>query len=203
MFGKISILVFAAFCSLTFTGCGASLPQLWATEIKIIPDPIESTVRVDGQPVGSGIVEVELPDAESVYTVEVCGPPGYFCHPPFTVRGDTERTVFNVPLQKDLSYDETISVDVANKFVRVPAAGGYSHEEAWQKLISCVTDAYSDLETLDSRSGYLTTAWKVKDYGFSQRQAVLRSRMVASIDNATPLQYKVKLEMQSFAGGNS
>jgi len=174
---------------------------LFATKIKVMAEPSQSTVRLDGRPVGTGVVEVTLPEKENLYKIEVCGPAEYFCES-FQVKGDTQQKTYQVALVLDSSFKETADLDVANKFVSIPVSGDYKHEEAWQKVVSCVNDAYSDLETLDGRSGYLKTAWKVKDYGYP-RQLKLRARIIASIESAQPLQYKVKLEMQKFRGGDS
>lgn len=193
---KKAIWIVLVCCVAILCSCG-----LFKTKIKVMPEPSESTVRLDGRPVGSGVVEVVLPEEDNLYAVEVCGPPEYFCET-FNVKGNTQQKSFPVKLVLDSSFKETVDLDVANKFVRIPVAGNYKHEEAWQKLVSCVNDSYSDLETLDGRSGYLKTAWKVKDYGYP-RQRKLRARIIASIDSSSPLQYKVKLEMQKFRGGDS
>ena len=185
--------------ALVLLGVAAPCSCSWfKTTIKIIPEPQKATTRLDGRPVGSGVVEFELPEEDSIYAIQVCGSAEYFCEN-FKVNGNTKQKVFTIKLVMDSSFKETVELDVANKWVRVPVGDAYKHEEAWQKLVSCVNDAYSDLETLDGRSGYLKSAWKIKDYGFP-RQRKLRARIVASIDSSSPLQYKIKLEMQQFRG---
>lgn len=169
--------------------------------MKVIPNPPESVVRLDGVPAGRGVTDLLLAERRNTYAIEVCGPPGYFCEV-FRVEGRDPRRSLKVDLAQDLSFRETVEFDLANKWLKFPVGAHYGFDEAWKKVMACVNDAYADMETLDARSGYLKTAWRVKDYGFP-RQLKLRSRLIVSVDSPQPLQFKVRLEMERFQGHDS
>ena len=62
--------------------------------ITVTPQPPDSTVFLDEDEVGTGIVEVSLRDFELKHELAVCGPPGYLCSKPGSVlRCDRHRHV--------------------------------------------------------------------------------------------------------------
>ncbi len=187
--------------SCLFGAAGLVLVAGCGTTIKVIPDPTEATIKLDGQEVGHGVTEVALPESENTYQLEVCGPPGYFCKSS-DVDGRLGSRTLKIKVPRDLSFDETVVYDVANKWLKVDVASSYEHDDAWKKVVSCVSDAYPDLETLDGKSGYLKTTWKVKDYGYPE-QYKLRARLIVGTESSTPLQYKVRLESEYFKGNDA
>ena len=65
-------------------------------KIKVIPTPSESTVTLDDLPVGSGIVEIELPEKDNYYSIEVCSRPDYICYVTRPIKGLTRFILPNL-----------------------------------------------------------------------------------------------------------
>lgn len=165
--------------------------------VKVIPDPSDDArVLIDGNQVGTGVTEVEIPkDTTNQYELKVCGGPGYFCNVS-TITGKSPDTL-KITVPKDHSYFETVDgVDNVNKWIILPINAKYGSEEAWQKLTSSISLAIADFEVLDQKSLYLKTAWKVA--GKKGDQLRTRSRIVVAVDNPDPenLRYKFKIESE-------
>ena len=62
----------------------------------------------------------------------------------------------------------------------------------WQKIVSVVTDNFSDLESLNTGSLYLRTAWRVRNFPHSSA----RTRLVVKRDVSDRTGFKVMLETQ-------
>jgi len=106
------------------------------------------------------------------------------------------RGVINVRLEKDDAFAATISDQVANKWLTVAPKstvgedGKIDQDKVWQKLVSVVTDNFSDLEQMDRQSYYLRSAWRVRDYDY----IVMRNRLVVKLGVGTEFAIKVQLE---------
>jgi hypothetical protein len=106
------------------------------------------------------------------------------------------RGVIKIRLEKDDAFSSTISDQVANKWLMImPKAtvdkdGKIDQDKVWQKLVSVVSDNFTDLEQMDRQSYYLRSAWRVRDYDY----IVLRNRLVVKLGVGEDFAIKVQLE---------
>ena len=109
-----------------------------------------------------------------------------------------QKGVLLVRLEQDQAFNATVESDVANKWITITPRftkndeGAIDEDRVWQKVVSLVTDNFSDLEQLDRDSYYLRSTWRVRVYPFS----VLRHRLVVKRGFAQEVSLKVQLESQ-------
>jgi len=111
------------------------------------------------------------------------------------------KGIIKVRLEPDQSYAETSDgSDIANKWrtiearMTVDAEGKADESLIWQKIVSIVSDRFSDLEQVDRGSFYLRSSWRIREYPFT----VLRHRIVVKRGVSTGMAVKVKLESEVF-----
>jgi hypothetical protein len=105
-----------------------------------------------------------------------------------------------VRLEIDKSWSDTVASEIANRWLTVEArhalnAEGHIDENlVWQKIVSIVSDRFSDIEQMDRGSFYLRTAWRSRTYPYS----VVRHRIVVKRDVGPGVTVKLQLESQVF-----
>ncbi len=156
----------------------------------------EGRISINGEYQGVAPVELTLhlpKDGMIVFTAEREGAVGVWSK---KVAVSDLRGIINVRLEKDEAYDSTISDQIANTWLSIEPNktlgedGQADQDKVWQKLISVVTDNFSDLEQMDRQSYYLRTAWRVREYDY----VVMRNRLVVKLGVATNFAIKVQLE---------
>jgi len=162
--------------------------------IKVIPTPSDSDITLDGQVVGHGVTTVILKDKKIHYQLCIVPPPGFF-RKATLVNFDSPDTL-SLHAKKDHSYYETFEAnDIVNKSIILEVADRFTVDEAWLKLVGCVSDAIPDFEILDRESLYLKSAWKAAGrYGDAVRT---RSRIIVSADNPDPNALTFRLTIES------
>ncbi len=163
--------------------------------VKIIPTPATSEILLDQNVAGQGVTSVKLKSKHLKYELTVVPPPGYF----------TKRTMLDfdspksihVAAPKDHSYYDTVEgADVCNKWITLKVAKRYSDTEAWRKVMSSVSKAIADFETLDEKSLYLKSAWRVA----GKRGDILRTRcrIIVAVEDPDPdsMTYKFRIESE-------
>ena len=107
-----------------------------------------------------------------------------------------------VRLEPDRAWEETEVSEVANTWLTVSPArtrspdGSLDEDRVWQKVVSIVSDNFSDLEQVDRESFYLRTAWRVRKFPYT----TLRHRLVVKRGVTGELSVKVRLESQIYQG---
>jgi|688.fasta_scaffold760382_2 hypothetical protein len=174
------------------TGCVAVI-ALCASgcfhSVKILAKPATAKITADGSFVGTGTAVVRVSENRSV-AVTVCAPPEFLCSD-MTVGKESPKSL-SVQLPADDAFAATTSADVVNKNLTVTVKKGRSFDDAWQKIVSVVSERYDALESVDAKSGYLRTAWIEK----KTTTAVIRSRFVVSVGTPDPIAFRVKLQME-------
>jgi hypothetical protein len=103
-----------------------------------------------------------------------------------------ENSILQIRLEEDEHYRSTVALDVANKWLKVSPQAGNNSVVLWQKIVSVVTDNFSDLESLNTGSLYLWTAWRVRNFSHS----AARTRLVVKRDVSDRTGFKVILERE-------
>lgn len=169
-----------------------------AKKFTIDTEPIsEGRVYVNGNFVGIAPVEVDLKLRKDQLVVANAEKDGAVSYWP-TRFGKKQRGIVVVRLEKDDAFASTTSSDVANTWLSVRPSkttsedGSVSEQLVWQKMVSVVTDDFSDLEQMDRGSYYLRTAWRVREYDYRS----VRHRLVVKRDVGSGFGIKVMLESQ-------
>ncbi|MGA3259320.1 MAG: hypothetical protein ABSE35_10600 [Bryobacteraceae bacterium] len=110
---------------------------------------------------------------------------------------DQRQTVM-IRLEEDEATNQTVASDIANKWLTIdPSSTGGANKvidegEAWKKIVSIVTDNFTDIEQLDRASFYLRSAWRVRRYTYS----VVRNRLIVKRGVSSNLTIRVEIESQ-------
>jgi len=116
-----------------------------------------------------------------------------------------QRQIIMIRLEYDEAIRQTIESDIANRWLTLdPAATGgpaktIDEGEAWKKIVSIVTDNFSEIEQLDRASFYLRSAWRTRRYPYS----IVRNRLIVKRGVTTQLTVKVELESQIYRFSDS
>jgi len=111
-----------------------------------------------------------------------------------------QRQVVLIRLEEDEATKQTVASDIANKWLTIdPSATGGANKvidegEAWKKIVSIVTDNFSDIEQLDRASFYLRSAWRVRRYPYS----IVRNRLIIKRGVTPNLTIRVAIESEIY-----
>lgn len=110
-----------------------------------------------------------------------------------------------IRLENDRAYNETVRIEIANRWMTIEPrytktdSGEINEDLVWQKIVSLVTDNFSDVQQMDRASFYLRTAWRLKQYPYS----TLRHRLVVKKGVSSSFSIKVMIESQVYVGSGT
>ena len=174
----------------------ATAPVVAAKRLTIDTSPVkQGRVFVDGTFVGVAPVTLQLKLKKhqiATVTAEKAGALGLWQR---DVTKNEKGPVF-VRLEENTALAETVESDVANTWLTITprttrqADGSVDEDAVWQRIVSIVTDNFSDLEQLDRSSFYLRTTWRVRRFPHS----VMRNRLIVKRGVTDQLSVRVQLE---------
>lgn len=94
-----------------------------------------------------------------------------------------------VKINVDDSYVASARNDYANKDFEQTINSKFSEIEAWKIISQIVTSYFDNLEMADKETGYLKTAWQVKNFS----NKTIRTRVIVRQTDSEPLKYKIKI----------
>lgn len=174
--------------SLTFFGL--SLFTACSSSKKIMVSSIAGTkILVDGNMVGNESAEVKVPDHTTVNVqVEKVGYITAIRNYRNAKSVDLPRSEF-IALEEDDAFDNSVSTDLANRFMEIRTNPAKKEKEVWRNLSRVVLDYFDILETADPQTGYLRTAWVTNKF----HSATVRTRLIVKYSGSNPLTYRAKL----------
>ena len=155
-------------------------------------------IYIDGQFKGIAPIRVEVPLKSGFFATAEAEKDGALSFWPTQFTKSHKGPVM-VRLEEDDSLDQTVSSDVANTWLSITPKHTMDDDDVadedkiWQKLISVVSDNFSDLEQMDRDSYYLRTAWRLREFNY----IVIRNRLVVKLGVGSDFTIKVRLESQS------
>jgi hypothetical protein len=183
-----------------FLAAAFAAPPLRAKKFTLDTAPVKGgRVFVNDKFVGIAPITVDLKVGKSALMkarAEKEGALGFWIA---EFNGNQNQTVL-IRLEEDEATRQTIEADIANKWLTVdPSANGApgktsDEAEIWKKVVSIVTDNFSDIEQLDRSSFYLRTAWRVRRYPY----AVVRNRLIIKRGVTPHLTVRVQVESQIY-----
>ncbi len=189
-------VLFGVLASCFFVGAGSASAKKFTLDTAPVK---QGRILVDGKFVGVAPVTVELkPSGKTpmIARAEKDGALGLWSAD-FT---KDQNQVVLIRLEEDEATRQTVASDIANKWLTVDPSttGGASkvvdEGEAWKKIVSIVTDNFTDIEQLDRSSFYLRSAWRVRRYPYS----VVRNRLIVKRGVTPNLTIRVEIESQIY-----
>jgi hypothetical protein len=172
----------------------------WATKFTLDTAPVkQGRIFVDDKFLGVAPVTVDLKVSHrSVMKAraEKDGALGLWT----TEFAKDQRQTVMIRLEEDEASKQTVASDIANRWLTIdPSSTGGANKvidegEAWKKIVSIVTDNFSDIEQLDRASFYLRSAWRVRRYAY----AVVRNRLVIKRGVTPNLTIRVEIESEVY-----
>jgi len=164
--------------------------EVWARlktkKITVNSDP-DSKIYVDGKVVGSNttIIKVE-PNSTVNVKVEKTGFITLERNYVNDERHDLPKTDY-LKLEKDDAYENSFVTNLANQDVDIRT--NHTEEDAWKLISRIITNSFDVIQVTDKATGYMCTAWVVKNF----RAATIRTRLIIKTGSSEPLVYKAKL----------
>jgi hypothetical protein len=188
------------FSTLLIAGLFFGSPWAWAKKFTIDTAPVkQGRVFVNGQFMGVAPVTVDLKVGKNEIMKASAEKEGALGNWEATFSKDENQTVM-IRLEEDQASSQTIESDIANKWLTIdPSSTGgpgktTDEGEMWKKVVSIVTDNFSDVEQLDRSSFYLRTAWRVRRYPYT----VIRNRLIVKRGVTPHLTVRVEIESQVY-----
>lgn len=163
-----------------------SFARLKTKKITVNSDP-DSKIYVDGKLVGSNttIIKVE-PNSTVNVKVEKTGFITLERNYVNDERHDLPKTDY-LKLEKDDAYENSFVTNLANQDVDIRTSR--MEEDAWKLISRIITNSFDVIQVTDKATGYMCTAWVVKNF----KAATIRTRLIIKTASSDPLMYKAKL----------
>lgn len=178
--------LWAAAAVLSLTGCARSLMVRATTPDGQILQ--EAQLSADGTVVGNGQVQLRRRPGQLI--TASAGPEWY--PQSTTISRATPRTL-DLQLQPNELYRSTTedANQVINRWLTLDVSDR-AQDSWWASIVAAMTGQSFEIELLDQSSGFLRTAWKQRSYG----PVEVRRRFVGNIISTSPLQWRLRYEVQ-------
>ena len=156
-----------------------------------------ASIFADNKLVGTTTATIKIP-AYGTVNIRV-EKPGYITRERNYVNDGNHEIPFKdyIQLEKDDALENSVITDIANRDIDIRA--GKPEDESW-KLVNRITTGYFDVIAItDKATGYLCTAWVVKQF----KSATVRTRLIIKTGNSDPLTYKAKIISEIAKPGTS
>jgi len=160
-------------------------------EVRINTTPENAQIKINGKIVSGKDLNLTIPENQCV-DVEV-SKEGFdtqkrsYCNSPNT--GSLPVTD-HISLAEDEAWTSSIQSDQANINFSVSINPQLNEESAWKILSQIILDKFDILEITDRSTGYLRTAWHIKQFS---NGTIVRTRVIVKQGNIEPLKYVVKI----------
>ncbi|MBX2935233.1 MAG: hypothetical protein KF825_13390 [Ferruginibacter sp.] len=102
-----------------------------------------------------------------------------------------------IKLEKDDAFESSMITDIANRDIDLKTY--HTEDDSWKLIARIITNNFDVIQISDKTTGYMCTAWMVKNF----KAATIRTRLIIKTVNTEPLQYKVKLISEIAPSGTS
>ncbi len=157
----------------------------------------DAKMLVDGKQVGSSSAQFKVsPNATVNVRVEKVG---YIAQERNYINdGKNEIPATDyIKLAKDDAYENSFVTDLANHDIDIRTA--HTEDDAWKLISRIITGSFDVIQVTDKTTGYMCTAWVVKNF----KAATIRTRLIIKTGSSDPLTYKAKLVSEIGAPGTA
>jgi len=168
--------------------------------VAVIISPSEAELKVNGRVVGRGEFQVSVNEglcADVVVALE-----GFVTEK----RQYCNQTNAPVPPAEEhfqLALDEAFSIslrsDQANVNFTLEVNPTRTVDQAWKTIFQVVVNHFDVIEMSDKETGYLRTAWKVRNFPHN----TIRTRVICYLGDAAPLKYIIKIQSEYSGEANT
>ena len=178
--------------------------------VKITVDQEDAKIYVDNNYVATGVYTATFNTKEGHIRVRV--EKEGFVTRRFRIRADDSRKSIDITLDPDESWNNSVAIDMANKFFTIPVSKAYiehAGDEAkaaqlvWKQLHQILMNYIEEIEESNQMGGYIQSAWVVKE--FPSAEVKVRTRVIIKETNVGgDLTYRIKLcsEIAPYSGTN-
>lgn len=92
-----------------------------------------------------------------------------------------------IKLETDDAFEQSYVTDVINHDIDIRT--NQKEDDAWKLISRIITNSFDVIQVTDKATGYLCTAWVVKNY----KAATVRTRLIIKTSSTDPLIYKAKI----------
>lgn len=128
-----------------------------ASNKKIVVNPAEAKLYIDGNYVGDGSYFVKFDKKNDMFVVKA-ELEGYVTKE-FKIFRDDTRKVISVDLKRDDSIEGSVASNLANKYFTVNVRDGVDEVTAWKLLSQTMLNYFDEMKTSDRAAGYMNTSW--------------------------------------------
>jgi len=192
---KLLTITIIALLTFSFipTDCKA---RLRTKKITINTDP-DVKLYVNGKLVGTGttIIKVEPSSSVNVRAERV----GFITQERNYINDvshDLPSTDY-MKMEKDDAFENSFVTNLANQDIDIRTS--HSEDEAWKLISRIITNSFDVIQVTDKTTGYMCTAWVVKNF----KAATIRTRLIIKTGSSDPLTYKAKLVSEIAPAGTA
>jgi hypothetical protein len=102
-----------------------------------------------------------------------------------------------IKLEPDDAYEHSFVTDIANHDVDLKTA--QKEDDAWKTIGRVITNSFDVIQVTDKATGYMCTAWVVKNF----KSGTIRTRLIIKTGSSDPLVYKAKLVSERGPAGST
>jgi hypothetical protein len=184
------------FFSLIFCFSGTSYAKAKTRRIELSAEP-GSKIYVNGTLLGGTTGEIKVPAYSTTNVkVEKVG----FIPEERNYINDDKHTLPKadfIKLEPDDAYENSFVADIANRDIDIKT--NLKEDDAWKLISRVITNSFDVIQVTDKATGYMCTAWVVKNF----KAATIRTRLIIKTGSSDPLVYKAKLVSERGPAGTT
>ncbi len=165
---------------------------LFAKSKKIVVQPADAKIYIDGNYVSDGSFEVRFGSKDDFVIVKLEAP-GYVTKEAKIFRSD-RRNIISFNLKEDDSFEDSVSSDLANRYVTIRVRDDVDEDLAWKLLAQVALDYFDEFRTSDKASGYMTTVPSV--YTFRVAEVKVRTSIQIKEITNDGLAYQIRINSE-------
>jgi hypothetical protein len=196
IFSLTNSMFFIVVCTFIFGMPNYSEAKAKAKKITISTEA-GAKIYVNGTMIGANPYEIKVP-AYSTVNVKV-EKVGYITEERNFVNDDSHTVPKSefIKMEVDDAYENSFTADIANHDNDIKT--NLKEDDAWKLINRIITNSFDVIQVTDKATGYMCTAWVVKNF----KSATIRTRLIIKTGNSDPLVYKAKLVSEKGPAGIS
>ena len=177
--------------------------SMFARDVKIVVEPENARVYVDGEFYGEGMIVVRAPKKNDFISIRAECPNYEDLN--VKIYGGDKRKAISYKMKKDYTSVYTIKSGVVNKFFTINVSpkfytkdetGKIDGDKAWKLIHQILLNYFDEIQTSDIVSGFVQTPWKVfiwPELEFHYRTRVTIKQI--SLEDDLAFQIKISAEV--------
>lgn len=163
--------------------------ELSAKNKKIVVQPSEAKIYVDGNYVADGNYFLKFSGRDDMYVVKVEAE-GYVSKELKIFKSDTRNTIA-IDLREDDSLEGSVASNLANKYFMLNVRAGIDESQAWKLITQVMLNYFDEMQTSDRASGYMMTPWVTET--FPSADVKVRTRVQIKQVTSEGLSYQIRI----------